>query len=107
MYIATLASCSAWDYVKCAAKVAECAATCSTDGITSSGCISCFGGAYDRCKGCLPFHTALQNTGFSLQGECVDTVAIILLYCSKYFPENLHTIWIIHISFSIRMAMRS
>ena len=59
--LATSFSCSPFDWFKCAAKVAECASVCS-DGITEPACISCFGGAYDQCKGCIGLgSTELQS----------------------------------------------
>ena len=44
--------CSAWEWVKCAGEVAQCAADCSK-GITTQSCISCLGDSYNDCKGCF------------------------------------------------------
>jgi len=46
-------SCSIGDWAQCAAVVAQCAGTCSDEGVTSPACISCFGSSYDQCYGCL------------------------------------------------------
>ena len=64
---ATLASCSAWDWLKCATVVAQCVSTCEANGISSQQCISCFGNLYDKCIGCISLQTALQSVGL-LQG---------------------------------------
>ena len=43
--------CGVWDWVKCGAIVAGCAAACvATDG---AACIACMGPAYNECKKCL------------------------------------------------------
>ena len=47
----SLQGCSVWDWVKCGAIVAGCAAACVvTDG---AACIACMGPAYNECKKCL------------------------------------------------------
>ena len=43
--------CSTWDWIKCGAIVAGCAAACVVTG--SSACIACMGPAYNQCKDCL------------------------------------------------------
>lgn len=43
--------CSVWDWVKCGAIVAGCAAACViSDG---AACIACMGPAYNSCKDCI------------------------------------------------------
>jgi len=49
-----LSSCGWITKLKCAVKVARCAALCLAHGILSSGCKTCFGSAYGECSKCLP-----------------------------------------------------
>ena len=51
--------CSAWDWVKCAGEVAQCAADCSK-GITTQ---SCLGDSYNDCKGCFSLALEIKNQG--------------------------------------------
>ncbi len=47
----TPSGCSAWDWIKCGAIVAACAAACViTEG---EACIECMGPSYESCKDCL------------------------------------------------------
>ena len=47
--------------MKCAGKVATCAAQCSKS-IGSPSCISCLGGSYQQCKGCFKREEAMQQS---------------------------------------------
>ncbi|XP_066930702.1 uncharacterized protein [Clytia hemisphaerica] len=55
-----LSSCGWIKKAECAFDIAKCAATCLDDGIGSSQCKSCFGGAYTKCFPCIPADMGIE-----------------------------------------------
>jgi hypothetical protein len=48
----TASGCHWTKQIRCAAKVAVCAAACAS-GVGALACITCLGGSYDECKDCV------------------------------------------------------
>ena len=53
--------------MKCAGKVATCAAQCSKS-IGSPPCIRCLGGSYQQCKDCVGLQAAVGQSNYNIQG---------------------------------------
>ena len=68
--------------MKCAEKVARCAAECS-DSLGSTSCIICLGGSYQQCKGCFKREEAiLQSNNMLGESSVVLPNYSLYIHCS-------------------------